>query len=104
MELDIVEEAFSAAQKAESEYIEQYGEDWYCGFAWVVVQPGNSRIARVLKEKYGARKNYNGPGVVVWNPGRSPTQSMSVKEAGAAAFAKTLVEAGYNAYASSRAD
>jgi D-hexose-6-phosphate mutarotase len=103
-ELDVIEQAFSAAKKAESEHIEKHGEDWYCGFAWVVVQPGNSRIARALKEQYGAKKNHSGPGVVVWNPGKSPTQCMNVKEVGASAFAKVLVEAGYDAYASSRPD
>lgn len=103
-EVEVVERAFAAARAAEDQFRAQYGEPMYCGFAWVNVKPATSRIARVLKERYGARKSYSSSGIQIWNPGGSMTQSMDVKEAGAAAFARVLQAEGYNAYADSRAD
>ena len=103
VEVDIIEEAFAAAATAEADYRAKYGEPFYCGFAWVNITPGTSKIARVLKERYGARKSYYG-GIDVWNPGRSNTQSMGIKEAGAAAFAEVLRKNGIKAYEMSRAD
>ncbi len=99
----VVVQAFAAAKEAEAEFRANYGEPMYCGFAWVNVTPGNSAIARVLKSDFGARKSYR-KGVDVWNPGGSVSQSMSLKEAGAEAFAKVLRDAGFSAYAESRAD
>ena len=102
-EVSVVEKAFAAARDAESAFRSQYGEPAYCGFAWVNVRPANSRVAQVLKQRYGARKSVQG-GISVWNPGGSMTQSLSVKEAGADAFAAVLRAEGFNAYAESRAD
>ena len=99
----VVEEAFRAAKEAETAFILAHGEPMYCGFAWVNIKPGTSKIAKYLKEKHSARKSYYG-GIDVWNPGNSRTQSMDIKEAGAQAFAKVLTENGFNAYAMSRAD
>ena len=72
-----------------------------CGFAWVVVRPGNSPFARYLKAINIARKGYGG-GVHVWVSGYN--QSMERKEAYAEAYAKVLQEAGIKAYADSRMD
>jgi hypothetical protein len=102
-EVAVVEKAFAAAREAEAAFRAQYGEPMYCGFAWVNIKPATSKIARVLKERYGARKSYYG-GIDVWNPGGSMTQSMDLKEAGARAFADVLRAEGYTAYAQSRAD
>lgn len=99
----VIGQAFAAAKEAEAEFRAQYGEPMHCGFAWVNVSPGNSAIARLLKSEYNARSSYY-KGVDVWNPGKSMSQSMSLKEAGAEAFAKVLRDAGYKAYAMSRAD
>lgn len=99
----IVEQAFEAARNAEAEFRGKHGEPFYCGFAWVNGKPGNSKLAKHLKAKYGAHKSYYG-GIDVWNPGGSMTQSMDIKEAGASAFAKVLREHGFHAYMSSRAD
>jgi len=100
---DVVNEAFSAAREAEKAFREEHGEPWFCGFAWVNITPGNSKVANFLKKKSLARKSYDG-GVDVWNPGGSYTQSMDVKEAGAQAFAEVLRKYGFKAYARSRAD
>lgn len=103
-EQEIYNEAFAAAQEAEAKYRAQYGEPFYCGFAWVKVRPGNCKFAKFLKvNKIVSGPAYNG-GVDVWNPGKSPTQSMDIKEVGAHAFAQVLVKHGINAFAQSRAD
>lgn len=103
IEVEVIEEAFAAAADAEAKFRAQYGEPAYCGFAWVNIKPATSKIARVLKERYGARASYRG-GIDVWNPGRSSTQSMDIKEVGAMAFASVLQKHGIKAYAESRAD
>lgn len=100
---DVIRGAFIAAKDATSQYIIQHGEPFYCGFAWVNIKPGNCRIANVLKQLGRAHKSYAG-GVDVWNPGSSKSQSMSVNEAGAVAFADYLKKYGVNASAESRAD
>jgi hypothetical protein len=99
----ITREAFDAAAEAEAKYRAQYGEPFYCGFAWVNIKPGNCAIANYLKKKGEARKSYHG-GVDVWNPGKSGTQSMDIKEQGADAFAAVLRKYGFKASAMSRAD
>ena len=74
-----------------------------CGFAWIDVYPGNSRLANVLKAAGKARKNYGRGGVSVWV--REFGQSMARKEAYAGAYAKTLRDAGFDkVYAGSRMD
>ena len=99
----ISKEAFEAARKASSEFIEKRGEMLYCGFAWVNIRPGNCQIANYLKKNKLGDKSYAG-GVDVWNPSMHGTQSMDVKEAGAEAFAEVLQKYGFNAYMCSRAD
>lgn len=73
-----------------------------CGFAWVNVKPGNSRIAKALVAANLARKDSYEGGVTVWV--HEFNQSMARKEAYARAFAKVLTDAGIRAYASSRMD
>lgn len=99
----LIDNAFDAARKATEEHFRQYGDRDCCGFAWVNIKPGTSKVARELKKLGHARKSYYG-GVDVWNPGGSLTQNMSAKEAGAQAFAKVLQEAGIAAYMMSRMD
>ena len=98
------QQAVEAAKEAESRFRDKHGEPMYCGFAWVKISPANSSFARQLK-KAGIvdRVAWDG-GYDIWNPGGSYTQSMDIKEHGAAAYADTLREAGIDAYAMSRAD
>lgn len=82
--------AFHNARCAYDKAFGDTGDAWSaCGFAWVVVKPGNSRLAKILVKEYGARKHYAG-GVSVWAPGASYTQNMDLKEVAAWSFAETL--------------
>ena len=95
--------ATAAAQRAEADFIAKHGEPGYCGFAWVNVPvKASTKLGRALKE-VGFRKSYYG-GLDLWNPGGSFTQSMDIKEHGAVAYARTLVQHGIDAHMSSRAD
>jgi len=96
--------AAQAAAEAASRYIKEHGEDWYCGFAWVTVyEKGSTKLGRALK-RVGFKPAYGG-GLQLWNPSGHGTQSMSVKEAGATAYAEVLRKFGIErAYAGSRAD
>lgn len=102
--LDIHVEATEAARKAESDFISQYGEPFYCGFAWVDVYGvrSNSKLGKAL-QKIGFRKSYT-KSLQLWNPGGSMTQSMDIKETGARAYANILRKYGIEAYMGSRAD
>lgn len=99
----IIDEAFAAAKKAEADFIQRNGEPPFCGFAWVNIKPGNCKIAKMLKAADQANTSYAG-GVDVWNPGKSATQSMDVKQFGARAFANVMKTYGIKAYMDSRAD
>ena len=96
--------ASAAAQKAAQDHITKHGEDWYCGFAWVTVyEKGSTKLGRALKA-VGFKPAYGG-GLQLWNPSGHGTQSMSVKEAGAQAYADVLRSFGIDkAYAGGRAD
>jgi hypothetical protein len=95
--------ATEAARKAEADFVAKHGEMAYCGFAWVNVPvKASTKLGRALKE-VGFRKSYHG-GLDLWNPGGSFTQSMDIKEHGAVAYARTLVQYGIDAHMSSRAD
>ena len=98
------EEAVAAAKQAEADFREKHGEPWYCGFAWVKITPATSSFARQLRKAGVVDKVAWDGGYDIWNPGGSHTQSMDIKEHGAAAYADTLREAGIDAYAMSRAD
>lgn len=85
-----IDGAFAAAEKTATEFFRNHGDQWgACGFAWVVIKPGTSKLARILKSKYGANRHYAG-GVSVWAPGAGMTQNMNLKEDAADAFAKHL--------------
>jgi hypothetical protein len=99
----IHEEATQAAIAAETAYKAQYGEPYYCGFAWVNIWGirANSKIGKEIAKF--CKKDYTGA-FCVWNPGKTATQSMDVKEQGAYAYAKVWEAHGFKAYAGSRAD
>lgn len=76
--------------------------DGACGFAWVIVRPGNSTFANWLKKQGHARPDSYYGGVNIWIGDYH--QSMALKEAHARAMAEVFREAGVSAYSSSRMD
>ena len=72
-----------------------------CGFAWVVVKPGNCPFANWLKKNEIARPHYQG-GVAIWV--REYGQSYERKLIYAQAYAKVIQEEGINARADGRLD
>jgi len=98
-------EAAIQARTAAKAFYNQHGDRDCCGFAWVDVYGvrSNSRLGKTL-QSYGFRKSYTGS-LQLWTPCGSPTQSISIKEAGAEAYAKVITEKlGIKAYAGSRLD
>ena len=75
--------------------------DGSCGFAWVVIRPGNCAFANWLKKKEIARAHYYG-GVQIWISAYN--QSMQKKMAFAEGMAEVFKEAGIEAHADSRMD
>ena len=92
--LEAVQDACNeAAQQARTAAKVAYGvvgERDACGFAWVNVWGvrSNSKLGKAL-QSYGFRKDYTGS-LQLWNPSGHNTQSISVKEAGAYAYAEVL--------------
>ena len=73
-----------------------------CGFAWVLIRPGNCSFARWAKKNVPLTdKAYHG-GVSMWCP--LNTQSMTVKEIYCDAYAAVLKARGVTAYSQSRMD
>lgn len=72
-----------------------------CGFASVVIRPGNSSFARWIKNTHHSNRGYTG-GVEFWVEGFG--QSYERKRAYAQAFAGVLTAAGVKAHAQSRCD
>lgn len=75
--------------------------DGVCGFAEVVVRPGNSSFARWAAKTHGWRKSYPS-GMALWVSDYG--QSYERKRAYASAFARVLREAGIQATVSARLD
>lgn len=102
--INIKENALSSARTAALQYLEENGEDPYCGFAWVNIYgiKGSTTLGRRMK-KAGFEKDYSGA-YSIWNPSGLGTQSMNVKEVGAQAAAQVFQEANFKCYAGSRAD
>ena len=84
---------------------QQIGDRDACGFGWVevYVDRTNSKQAKELIAA-GFRKDYKPKCLSMWDPAGLPTQSVSVKEAGAEAYATYLRSLGLNAYSGSRLD
>ena len=93
------------AEQAGRKMYQQIGERDACGFGWVevYVDRTNSKQAQELI-KAGFRKDYKPKCLSMWDPAGIPTQSISVKEAGAQAYATYLQALGLKAYAGSRLD
>ena len=98
-------EAAIQARTAAKAYYDAHGDRDACGFAWVDVYGvrSNSRLGKTL-QSYGFRKSYTG-GLQLWNPSGAGSQSISILEAGAEAYARVLTERlSIRAYAGSRLD
>jgi hypothetical protein len=93
------------AEAAGREMYAKIGERDACGFGWVdvFVDRTNSKQAKELIAA-GFRKDYKPKCLSMWDPAGIPTQSISVKEAGAYAYAEYLSKLGLKAYAGSRMD
>ena len=93
------------AEQAGLKMYQQVGERDACGFGWVevYVDRTNSKQAKELIAA-GFRKDYKPKCLSMWDPAGVPTQSISVKEVGAEAYAKYLQGLGLKAYAGSRLD
>jgi hypothetical protein len=93
------------AEQAGQAMYAKVGERDACGFGWVevYVDRTNSKQAQELI-KAGFRKDYKPKCLSMWDPAGVPTQSISVKEAGAYAYATYLQALGLKAYAGSRLD
>jgi hypothetical protein len=93
------------AEQAGQAMYAKVGERDACGFGWVevYVDRTNSKQAKELI-KAGFRKDYKPKCLSMWDPAGVPTQSISVKEAGAEAYATYLRALGLKAYAGSRLD
>ena len=93
------------AEQAGLEMYAKVGERDACGFGWVEVYVDRTNSAQA-KELIAAgfRKDYKPKCLSMWDPAGIPTQSVSVKEAGARAYADYLRALGLNAYAGSRLD
>ncbi len=101
----VLQQAREQAALAAQETYSRIGERDACGFAWVRVYDVriNSKLGKALVSA-GFRKAWD-KGLELWNPSQHGTQSISVKEAGAYAYAEVLRNAGIEkAYAGSRMD
>ena len=89
---DALNEAGIQARTAAKAFLQKYGDRDACGFAWVNVYGvrSNSKLGKALQAA-GFRKDYTGS-LQLWNPSKAGSQSISVLEAGAEAYAKVLQE------------
>ena len=87
---DACNEAAMQARTAAKAFHAKHGDRDCCGFAWVNVYGvrSNSKLGKWLQAA-GFRKDYTGS-LQLWNPSGHITQSISVKEAGAEAYAEVL--------------
>ena len=87
---DACNEAAMQARTAAKAFHAKHGDRDCCGFAWVNVYGvrSNSKLGKWLQAA-GFRKDYTGS-LQLWNPSGHITQSISVKEAGAEAYADVL--------------
>jgi hypothetical protein len=87
---DACNDAAQAARTAAKAFHAQHGDRDACGFAWVNVWGvrSNSKLGKALQAA-GFRKDYTGS-LQLWNPSKFPTQSISILEAGAEAYAQVL--------------
>lgn len=97
----VVQEHANMADDSSPVVKQYYVPSGACGFAWVVVNPGNCSFALWLKKNKGARKHYYG-GMSLWVSDYG--QSVDRKVAYAGAFAAVLQGAGIKAHPGNRLD
>ena len=87
---DATNEAGIQARTAAKAFHAKHGDRDACGFAWVDVYGvrSNSKVGKWLPAA-GFRKSYTGS-LQLWNPSGFPTQSISILEAGAEAYAEVI--------------
>ena len=102
--IEIHNQAWAAAQKAQADYLAVNPEPFYCGFGWAIIRPANSKFAKELVKAGIAHKDSYQGGIRVWNPGGSMTQSMTLKEIATNAYVAVLTQHGIRAESHSRAD
>jgi hypothetical protein len=87
---DATNEAGIQARTAAKAFHAKHGDRDACGFAWVDVYGvrSNSKVGKWLQAA-GFRKSYTGS-LQLWNPSGFPTQSISILEAGAEAYAEVI--------------
>jgi hypothetical protein len=87
---DATNEAGIQARTAAKAFHAKHGDRDACGFAWVDVYGvrSNSKVGKWLAAA-GFRKSYTGS-LQLWNPSGFPTQSISILEAGAEAYAAVI--------------
>ena len=102
--IKIHNEALELAKQATEAHLEKYGEQFYCGFAWVKITPATQSFARHLKKAGIVNRKAYGGGYDIHNPSGHFTQDMSAKESGAYAYARHLSEHGIQCYSQSRPD
>jgi len=102
---DQIKAGKTLAEQAGLAMYQRVGERDACGFGWVdvFVDRTNSKQAKELIAA-GFRKDYKPKCLSMWDPAGLGTQSVSVKEAGAEAYATYLRGLGLNAYSGSRLD
>jgi len=85
-----IQKGKALAESAGLAMYQRIGERDACGFGWVevYVDRTNSKQAQELI-KAGFRKDYTGA-LTLWNPSGFPTQSISILEAGAEAYAEVI--------------
>jgi hypothetical protein len=102
---EMIRKGKTLAEQAGREMYAKIGDRDACGFGWVEVYVDRTNSAQA-KELIAAgfRKDYKPKCLSMWDPAGIPTQSISVKEAGAEAYAEYLRALGLRAYAGSRLD
>lgn len=102
---EMIRQGKRLAEQAGREMYAKIGERDACGFGWVEVYVDRTNSAQAKELiKAGFRKDYKPKCLSMWDPAGIPTQSISVKEAGAEAYAEYLRALGLKAYAGSRMD
>lgn len=99
----IIQEAQAEAKRFTKAYIEQNGEHFPCGFAWVTIRPARGQFVKVMKQMNVGDKGWE-TGWCVWNPSGNGTQCMDAKVAGARAFADALKKHGIDVSVGQRMD
>ena len=102
--MKVIQQATAEALRYASAYIEQHGDGYPCGFAWVNIKPARGQFVKVLKKMGIGRTDDFYGGYTIWNPSNHPTQNMDAKEAGARAFAEELRKYGVKCSVSTRMD